>query len=221
MFEKAESVLQQIGGNMLSVARTWLWLGDILSWYRDFNGVRTQFFIERGLMNGRPGENRLPASTGIGVKPAGAPVCALDLVALTGAQGSIQRLLALGNQNAASRYGSAFSRAAKAATPAGHVVYVSGTASIDAQGKTTHAGDVNGQIQATIDNVRAVLRDTHCTDTDVVQAVAYCKTPDIEETFRSGWRDLEWPCIVVIADICRDDLLFEIEATALPGARKR
>ena len=70
IFEKAESVLQQVGGNMLSVARTWLWLGDILSWYRDFNGVRTQFFIERGLMNGRPGDNRLPASTGIGVKPA-------------------------------------------------------------------------------------------------------------------------------------------------------
>jgi hypothetical protein len=59
-----------------------------------------------------------------------------------------------------------------------------------------------------------LLKQCHCTDADVVQAVAYSKTPQIENIFTEGWKDLNWPIVPVIADICRDDLLFEIEVTA-------
>ncbi|MBN1392775.1 MAG: hypothetical protein JW947_08245, partial [Sedimentisphaerales bacterium] len=37
MLEKAEAALKQSGADFLSVPRTWMWLGDILSWYDDFN----------------------------------------------------------------------------------------------------------------------------------------------------------------------------------------
>ncbi|MBN2272604.1 MAG: hypothetical protein JXN61_18470, partial [Sedimentisphaerales bacterium] len=37
--EKAEAALKGCGTNFLSVARTWMWLNDILSWYDDFNSV--------------------------------------------------------------------------------------------------------------------------------------------------------------------------------------
>lgn len=218
IFEKAEAALHRAGGNMFCVARTWLWLADILSWYGEFNCVRTGFFTEKGLLDGDPAHSRLPASTGIGVRPAGAARCALDVIAVIGAEADIEHFRAAGKQQCAYNYGSAFSRAARATTPAGKTVYVSGTAAIDEAGKTQHVGDAAGQIKVTIDNVRAAFENLGCTDADVVHAIAYSKAPEVENVFREGWADLGWPCISVIGDICRDDLLFEVEATACPGA---
>ena len=56
-------------------------------------------------------------------------------------------------------------------------------------------------------------------DEDVVQALAYCKTAEVEETFKRLGRQLDWPWITVVCDICRDDLLFEVEAIAMPKKR--
>lgn len=219
MFEKAEAALHRVGGDMFSVARTWLWLGDILSWYGEFNRVRSGFFTEKGLLDGDPGHSRLPASTGIGVRPAGAARCALDVIAVIGVEASIEYFRAAGKQQCAYNYGSAFSRAARASTPAGKTVYVSGTAAIDEAGKTQHTDDAHGQIKMTVDNVRAAFQSLGCTDADVVHALAYSKTPEVEKVFLEGWAGLGWPCISLISDVCRDDLLFEVEATACPGAR--
>jgi enamine deaminase RidA (YjgF/YER057c/UK114 family) len=215
MMEKAESVLLQLGANFLSVPRTWMWLKDILSWYDEFNEVRNEFFTQRGLI-GDGTRQSMPASTGIGLGPAGGGTCAMDLIAVLEPVDCTKYLQAGGKQQSALDYGSAFSRASKTDTPAGQTVFVSGTASIDADGETTHIGDAAGQINTTIENVRAVLVDMHCSDEDVVQVIAYCKTTEVERVFNSVRDNLPWPWITVICDICRGDLLFEIEATALP-----
>lgn len=220
LFEMADAALRQAGGSMHTVARTWLWLGDILAWYGEFNRVRNRFFTECGLLNGDPSHNHLPASTGIGVRPAGGAALALDVVATVGPKASIEYFGAAGNQLSAFDYGSAFSRSARATTPAGETVYISGTASIDKAGKTIHLGEVEGQVDVTIKNIRAALQDANCGDGDVVQAFVYSKTPEVDRYFRKQYGDIEWPCIAVISDVCRDDLLFEVEATACPGARK-
>jgi enamine deaminase RidA (YjgF/YER057c/UK114 family) len=219
-FEAAASILREAKTDMRSVVRTWLWLGNILGWYGDFNRVRNTFFHEQGLLNCHPSKVHLPASTGIGVKPAGSGLCSLDLVAAVGPEGLTDYLASAGNQQSAYQYGSAFSRAATTTMPAGRTVFVSGTASIDVAGKTTHVGDSAGQIRATVDNVRAVLADGKCGDAEVVHALAYCKTPEVEKVWRKMAADVPWPCITMLADVCRDDLLFEIEATGCPGARK-
>ncbi|MHC4103855.1 MAG: Rid family hydrolase [Planctomycetota bacterium] len=215
MMEKAESALLQLGANFLSVPRTWMWLKDILSWYDEFNEVRNEFFTQRGLI-GDGTRQSMPASTGIGLGPAGGGTCAMDLIAVLEPVDCTKYLQAGGKQQSALDYGSAFSRASKTDTPAGQTVFVSGTASIDADGETTHIGDAAGQINTTIENVRAVLVDMHCSDEDVVQVIAYCKTTEVERVFNSVRDNLPWPWITVICDICRDDLLFEIEATAMP-----
>jgi enamine deaminase RidA (YjgF/YER057c/UK114 family) len=220
VFEKAEAALRKAGGDMFSVVRTWLWLGDILSWYGEFNRVRSGFFTERGLLDGDPQHSRLPASTGIGVGPAGGARCALDVIAVIGQEAGIEYFRGAGRQHCAYNYGSAFSRVARAITPAGRTVYVSGTAAIDAAGRTQHVGDAAGQIKMTIDNVRAALKDADCTDDDVVYAIVYSKTPDVEKLFRERWAGLPWPYVSILSDICREDLLFEVEAAACPGARK-
>lgn len=221
MFDLAEFALALAGTDMLAVARTWLWLGNILDWYGDFNRVRTRFYTECGLLDGHPQNRKLPASTGIGTRPAGTSACALDLLAVAGGENPIRYALAGGNQNSPFNYGSAFSRAACAPGIAGQTVFISGTAAIDADGHTRHPGDPDGQIAMTIDNVRAVLRLMSCTDADVVHAIVYCKTPEVEQIFRSGRHPLPWPHLTAIADVCRPDLLFEIEAAAAPGATRQ
>jgi enamine deaminase RidA (YjgF/YER057c/UK114 family) len=213
ILEKGESALKKFGADFLSVARTWMWLCDILAWYGQFNKVRNRFFTQRGLI-GQGTRQSMPASTGIGLCVANGSKCAMDLTAVLEPANAIEFFQALGKQECALEYGSAFSRASRAISPAGRTVFVSGTASIDAEGATTHAGDAQGQIRATIENVRAVLRDTQMSDGNVVQAMAYCKTREIEEIFREFRRSLAWPCVTVICDICRPDLLFEMEITA-------
>jgi enamine deaminase RidA (YjgF/YER057c/UK114 family) len=215
MMEKSESVLRQFGADFLSVPRTWMWLSDILSWYDDFNQVRNKFFTERGLI-GKGSRQSMPASTGIGLYPAEGGKCAMDLTAVLEPADSIQFLGAVGKQQCALEYGSAFSRASRSVTPAGETVFVSGTASIDAAGATTNIGDALGQINTTIENVRAVLRDMNTADEDVVQTIAYCKTNEEEQIFNTVKDSLPWPWITMICDICRPELLFEIEATAMP-----
>jgi hypothetical protein len=71
----------------------------------------------------------------------------------------------------------------------------------------------------TLDNVQAVLADSACGAGDVVQAMAYCKTPAIAAQFARDFQAaLAWPWVVIVGDVCRDDLLFEVEVTAARSA---
>ena len=216
MFDAAESLLAGADAGLADVSRTWLWLRDILAWYDDLNRVRNERFRERDLLRA-DGAGRLPASTGIGAAPADGHFCAMDFAADLGPT-RFRPLLGAGRQNPASRYGSAFSRAAVAETPFGRKVYVSGTAAIDAEGRTLHAGDARSQISETVRCVRAVLASADAADADVVQAIVYCKTPEIARLYRAEVAPAGWPAIVTVADVCRDDLLFEMECTAMVGA---
>ncbi len=219
MMLKAQKALKKLGADFLAVPRTWMWLKDILSWYDDFNKVRTGFFKEWGLI-GAGSRQSMPASTGIGLGPANGGHCAMDLMAVLEPTECTEYLQVTGKQHCAFEYGSAFSRAARSIMPAGDAVYVSGTASIDADGATTHISDAAGQIDATIENVRAVLAEMKCSDNDVVQVIAYCKTIEVEKVFNTRRDSLNWPWLTVICDICRPDLLFEIEAIAMPRPGK-
>jgi len=215
MFEKANAVLQDLDVHFTSVPRTWLWLGDILSWYDELNKARNSFFVENGIL-GQANRPPMPASTGIGLGPAGKAVCAMDLTAVINPERPIEYLQAGGKQQSAFEYGSAFSRASKAPTPAGETVFVSGTASIDAAGTTTNVDQAKAQIVETIGNVQAVLSDMKCSEDDVVQVMAYCKTHEVEQIFRDLDGKPDWPWVIMNCDICRHDLLFEIEATVIP-----
>jgi enamine deaminase RidA (YjgF/YER057c/UK114 family) len=228
IFEASLEALEAVGGEWFCVDRTWMWLGDVLAWYDSFNTVRNRFFAECGLIHaadrngdrlGGP-EHRLPASTGIGVGPATGGDCMMDLVATIEHQGSGKDLLmAGGNQGSAFDYGSAFSRVLRARSPGGMTTYVSGTASIDDAGRTVHRDDPAAQIDATLANIEAVLRNMDCTYDDVVQGLVYCKTPAVARVFRERWGSVRWPYLLLVCDVCRDDLLFEVEVTACPGAR--
>jgi enamine deaminase RidA (YjgF/YER057c/UK114 family) len=218
VFGQMRDLLRSLGADLYSVARTWIFMHKILDWYGPFNSARNRFFLENGLL-GPHADGRMPASTGIGVDPCCGSQCLIDFVAVSGGN-FVQRLHAAGRQRSAYEYGSAFARAATVQSPAGRTVYVSGTAAIDQSGQTCFLDDAPGQVNMTIENIQAVLRDTGCNAGDVVQAMAYCATPQVEDIFRRAWQQrLGWPCVVLRGDVCRADLLFEAEVTACPGSR--
>jgi len=213
-FEKMESALAFAGMDFSNVVRTWIYINDLLSWYEKFNEVRTRFYAERGLFSGI-----VPASTGIGVgNPTGAALVT-DLLAMKSKSDNVQvRKVRSPMQCPATDYRSSFSRALEVVLPDHRRLYVSGTASIETDGRTAHVGDVEKQIALTMKVVQAILESSQMSWSDVTRAIAYFK--DIDETpmFDKYCRANSLPFLPIAiahSDICRDDLLFEIEVDAV------
>jgi enamine deaminase RidA (YjgF/YER057c/UK114 family) len=215
----AEKMLRDHDWSFADVRRTWFYLDDILSWYDDFNCARNDVFRSFGLLNGSP-KTVIPASTGIRGRSARGHRCTFDLLATRPLEGKELSVERLHNplQNEAPDYGSSFSRGLSVATDRCRYFLVSGTASIDEQGNTIHAGDFDAQARRTIDNVESLLASGGATFDDVCQASAFIKSPEDVERLRRildlrGLEDL--PLVCTIEDVCRDDLLFELDATAV------
>lgn len=212
--EQAAAGLAAGGATFKDVVRTWWFMSRILDWYPAFNLARNRFFEEQGLTAGTVARS-LPASTGIGITPYRSTACALDVLAVVDGGRSFRPFLAGGNQGSAYSYGSAFSRAAVARMPASQALFISGTAAIDHRGKSEYCGDISAQIKATIQNVRALFDVPFDADRDIVQSLVYNKNAEVERTFLAGWNNLVWPNLSMIADVCRPELLVEIEALAV------
>ncbi len=213
-FETMETVLRSAGMDFCHVVRTWFYNNDILDWYGGFNKVRDTFFSERNLF-----DRIVPASTGVGgVNSAGtALVGGLLAVAPHDDRTSIS---AVGSplQCPALDYGSSFSRAVEVVTPDYRRLFVSGTASIEPGGETVHIGDVEGQINLTLDVVAAILKSNGMSWQDTTRGIAYLRRPEDAVTYSAlaaarGISDL--PILVTENTICRDNLLFELEMDAV------
>jgi len=213
-FEKMERLLFEAGMGMANVARTWFFLDDILSWYGEFNSARNEFFKEKRLLNGL-----LPASTGVGGQnPAG--------VAITGGAWAVQAMNSSVAVHAVPsplqcpslEYGSAFSRAVVVDTPPCRRLLISGTASIGPDGRSLHVGDLQGQIELTMKVVRGILASCGFDFSYVTRATAYFKNIQDAPAFdlwRKEQRLEPFPLITTQSDICRPELLFEIELDAI------
>ncbi|HCD31144.1 MAG TPA: hypothetical protein DER01_01975, partial [Phycisphaerales bacterium] len=215
VFDDATQILKQSNGSFDSVARTWLWLKQVCDWYDDLNRVRTECFIEHNLIDPATKQSkRLPASTGIGLYGKNGAAITMDLIALPGREDQIQYVEAGGDQRSAYEYGSAFSRAAVAPMPGGQTVFISGTAAIDPKGVTEDIDCIPGQVDKTVAHVQSLLKDLSSDDEHVTFALVYCKTLAVQQYFLKKFADLPWPMITMIGDVCRPELLFEVEVTA-------
>lgn len=218
LFERMEDALRSKNMTFDNVARTWLYLDRILDWYDEFNIARNDFFEERHTFR-----KLVPASTGVGgSNNAGAAIQAGVLAAEALTEGVTIQPVASPLQCPALDYGSSFSRAVEIATPEIQRLYISGTASIDQDGPTLHVGDVDAQIACTMEIVHAILTSRGMDWKDIVRGVAYLKNKQDFARFTAycsanGIPDM--PVGLVQNDVCRDDLLFEIEADAIKGLK--
>jgi enamine deaminase RidA (YjgF/YER057c/UK114 family) len=221
--DAAASLLEREGYSFRDVARTWFFLKDILEWYGPFNAVRSAAFRRLGLM-GRNGRGAIPASTGIAGRNARGGWCTLDLIAARGRPGQRFEMERLHNrkQNEATEYGSAFARGMALTLGDCRYYFVSGTASIDDRGRTVHVGDFVAQAEHTLAAVSSLLESAGAALPDVRQATAFLKNPSDWRSFeriaeRAGLSGL--PMVTTVADVCREELLFEIDATAVVPLR--
>jgi enamine deaminase RidA (YjgF/YER057c/UK114 family) len=97
-------------------------------------------------------------------------------------------------------------------------IHVSGTASIESSGASSHLGDSVGQARQTLRSVEAVLAEWGAGWPHVVQATCFCKNPPAAEALSAALRrlgDARPPAVFMRADVCRPELLVEIEAIAV------
>ncbi len=214
IFTQMEDVLRAGRMSFSHVLRTWFYNDDILDWYGDFNVVRTQFFHERRVFDGL-----LPASTGVGGRNAAGAAVIAGLIAMEPRSDAVKAFeIPSPLQSPAPGYGSSFSRAVELQTPDHRRVYVSGTASIDGEGNTVFHGDAAAQVKQTMQVVQAILESREMDWSDVVRSLAYFKRPDDAPLFGQYLENnaiSRFPAVIVENDICRDDLLFEIEVDAI------
>ena len=216
VFERIEDALATEGMVFTDVARTWIYLDQLLEWYDPFNVVRTQFFEERGVF-----DHMVPASTGIGAgNPAGA-ACLIDVYAIKPKSDVIQiRAVPSPLQCAALDYRSSFSRAVEVAYPGMKELYISGSASIHPGGETAHVGDVRKQVTLTMEVVEALLASRGLGWEDTVRGIAYFKSLRDVSIYEAVCKEMgigRLPMALSHADVCRDDLLFEVELDAIRG----
>jgi enamine deaminase RidA (YjgF/YER057c/UK114 family) len=216
----AERILAEQGWTLGDVGRTWFYLRDILDWYGAFNRVRNDEFRRMGLLGG-PLKGLIPASTGIEGRNARGGWCTLDLLAarpaVEGVPVQMQRLSNV-RQSEATEYGSAFARGVSLTMGGARYVFVSGTASIDDHGTSVHPDDFESQTRRTLDTVEALLAGAGATLADVVQATAFVKDHRDQRAFERLSEDsglASVPPVSMLADVCRDELLFELDATAV------
>lgn len=211
VFEGIEDALADADMTFDNVVRTWLYMDDILDWYDQFNRARDSFFRSRCVYGGL-----VPASTGIGSANLCGSAITACAIAVRPKAGSGMSIKAVPSplQCAALEYGSSFNRAVEIATPESRTLMVSGTASIEPGGATARVGDLEGQIQVTMDVVEAILVSRDMGWQDAARAVMYLKDASYLEAWQE-WlrkRGLEGlPLVNVEAEVCRDDLLVELE----------
>jgi enamine deaminase RidA (YjgF/YER057c/UK114 family) len=208
--DQLQRALAQANFSLADVVRTWFFLEDLISWYDAFNHVRTDVYSQTRFRTGS-----LPASTGVAGRNPAAAALTVGAWAWQPLDASARaEEIASPLQCPAPAYGSSFSRAMELSSAIGHRLLISGTASIAADGRSLWIGDAQKQIMRTMEVVEAILASRGFTLADTTRATAYFKNPaDLclfaEWCVANHVRSL--PIAAVRCDICRDDLLFEIE----------
>ncbi len=222
------------------IIRTWLYLGDIVGpegetqRYMELNRARADFYEGiRFLTKHVPAGVRepvYPASTGIGTDIRDVIMSCLALA--TKRDDVIARPLENPLQTSAFDYMAAygpkspkFSRAMALTAGGCATFFISGTASITQQ-ESQHIEDVEAQTNQTLDNIAALISESNLTQNglpgrgatlrDMALARVYIKRQsDYVKTRRVCEERLgELPIIYAIADVCRPELLVEIEGIA-------
>jgi len=214
ILDQMEAVLRSGGMAFSDVLRTWFYNDDILGWYREFNVVRTKFFQERKVFEGL-----LPASTGVAGRNMPGAALLSGLIAIKSEDENVRAFeVPSPLQSPAPQYGSSFSRAVELELPDLRRLFISGTASIDEQGRSIFIGDPMAQVRQTMEVVQAILRSREMDWGDVTRSLVYFKRAadaPLFERYRQEHGVPSFPAIIVANDICREELLFEIEVDAV------
>ena len=212
VYDRLEDLLGQHSFCLSDVIRTWWYLDELLSWYGDFNQVRTQRFEAHGVFG-----KLVPASTGIGATNiTGSAVSLTAWARIPKKPEYAAQAVASPLQCPATAYRSSFSRGVEFGQADGsRFLSISGTASIAPDGKSAHLGDMAQQVNLTVEVIQAILAARNFSWSHAERAIAYVRrrqdVPIWQAIRQNDPRLAMIPCVSVEATVCRDDLLFEME----------
>ncbi len=212
MFEMAEKLIASQGFSFRDVVRTWIYLREMERDYAELNRARRKFFQQENI-------ERRPASTGIGGAPSGAEYrCTMGLYAAAGLEPDAIKIMRTPTLNEAHEYGSDFSRGMSVEDGSLRTLYISGTASVDEEGRTVAVDDFDAQVDRMFLNVETLLENESATFENVVAGITYLK--DLRDLKR--FQELlvqrglpNFPHSIVKAEVCRPELLCEMEVIAV------
>jgi enamine deaminase RidA (YjgF/YER057c/UK114 family) len=108
--------------------------------------------------------------------------------------------------------------------PDNKLILVSGTASIDEEGKSVFIGDTAAQIRQTLNVVSALISTEDATLQDLCEATVFLKNRKDYPTYLKIAEEMgisNLPSVNVVADVCRDELLFELDAAFIIEKNKK
>jgi len=212
MFESAGALLEKEGMDFRDVMRTWIYLRNMEADYAEFNRARRDYFRREGI-------DQRPASTGIQGSPSGADHNLTMGFYACKSEGPVgTEVMHTPTLNEAWQYGSDFSRGLKVVEANRIALYISGTASVDEEGRTVHLGDLDAQARRMIRNISTLLQGQAAGLDNLVSAVTYVKRAHDAARMRQILADyglMNIPNAVVHAEVCRPDLLCEMEGVAV------
>lgn len=199
-----------------NLVRTWIYVRDIDNHYAGMVEARKDFFHSQGLCS----ESRFVASTGIeGRGTETGAIITMDSLSIGNIEeGQIDRMDALEYLPRTMLYGVTFERGLRVRFGDRSHLAISGTASIDEEGKVAHEGDIEKQTHRTIDNAEALLRRQGATLCDMTYALCYLRNPKDYECVKeivSARLPGNIPLIIVEASVCRPAWLFEMEGAGI------
>jgi enamine deaminase RidA (YjgF/YER057c/UK114 family) len=195
--------------------RTWIYVKDVDVFYQDMVAARTELFEQHGLTR----DTHYLASTGIeGACSHRYDVVLMDAYSILGLMPEqVSYLTAHDRLCDTKDYNVTFERGTRIAYADRAHHFISGTASIDPAGKVVHAGDVQRQLDRTLDNVDALLRSGDARLENMTHFIVYLRDPSdqpkIEAQLAERYPDV--PRLVVRGAVCRPEWLVEVEGIAI------
>lgn len=228
-FNMLKTVIEEEGLEISDIVHQWNYIERITEFeeagrqrYQEFNDTRSRFYAHSFDGSG------FPAATGIGTKWGGVQI-EVDVVGKTGL-----RSVRIDNpcQQCAYKYSSQvlvgesgkttpkFERARLVALPVGEWIYISGTAAI--RGEQTFEADVAVQTKLSLENIKILLSRQNLSECGIdgqaqlASLRVYVKNEKdfllVKQNLGNTFQKQE--IIYVQADVCRDNLLVEIEGMA-------
>lgn len=197
--------------------RTWIYVQGVDIHYSDMVKARGEYFKQEKLTK----DTHYIASTGIEGRHLNPQTLVLmDAYAIKGIrQEQIKYLYAPTHLNPTYEYGVTFERATSVDYGDRRHIFVSGTASIDNKGDIVYVGDIEKQVERTLENIEVLLSEGDAKMNDIAQMIVYLR--DIADYDRiNSYLSLHYPAtpkVLVLAPVCRPGWLIEIECIAIKG----
>jgi enamine deaminase RidA (YjgF/YER057c/UK114 family) len=222
-YEQTQAVFKQYVRNLTkhectleaNCLRTWVFVQDINRHYSGMTRARKQLFFNEGLTS----QTHFIASTGIeGQSVHPEAIVMLDAYAIKEiTREQIRYLHASSNLNPSHEYGVTFERGTCIQFGDRRHILISGTASIDNQGKIIHPMQLEKQADRTMENIQALLTEAEADWQDVTHLIIYLRDiADYENTriyFEKNYPEI--PFTILFAPVCRSGWLIEVECMAI------